>query len=72
MQRVISIGYLVDEKFVIDKINSVNCAQADHTNKQKCAVEIDLLIESITTLKKRGLNSTYKAVLCKTHRALLK
>ncbi|MDL1967667.1 MAG: transposase family protein [Deltaproteobacteria bacterium] len=28
--------------------------------------------KSITTLIKRGLNSTYKAVLSKTHRALLK
>ena len=35
-------------------------------------IDSDLSDESITTLIKRGLNSAYKAVLSKTHRALLK
>ncbi|MBL0731523.1 MAG: hypothetical protein JJW03_01520, partial [Desulfosarcina sp.] len=53
-------------------------SKLDSLEKRFCAasaikwMEKNLKIKSTTTLIKRGLDSTYKAVLNKTHRALLK
>jgi wobble nucleotide-excising tRNase len=52
-------------------INSENAANQVLLNLKEYSGKIDAE-ESTTTLIKRGLYSTYKAVLSKTHRALLK